>query len=137
MALCSEFDRSQAMVRLGHDQLAGHHEDLLGRQRDDLAGAQRRQRRRQRAGPGDRGEDEVAVGVGDHLLDPLFSAGIGRPDRVPRLPRQRPLAGQQAEDLEAVGEAVDHVQRLAADRPGRAQDGDPEPAHRSSPPKSA
>ena len=34
------------------------------------------------------------------------------------------LAGGEADDLEAVGVGADDVERLAADRPGRAEDGD-------------
>ena len=130
-------DRPQPVVGLGHDELAGHHQDLFGRQADDLAGAQRGQRRRQRSRSRDGRDHQVAVRVRDHLLDPRRGVGIAGLDRVAGGAGQRAAARQQAEDLEAVRVAVDDVERLGADRPRRAQDRHPLAAHLKRPPSRA
>ena len=116
-----------------HDQRAGHHQHLFGRQRDLFARVKRGHRRRKGPGPWDGDDRQVTSGVRHHRLD----LGVEfRFARVPMhevfgLPVGRAHAFAQPEQLEARRVAVDHVERLPADRPGGAEDGDVEGSHQS------
>ena len=130
------------------DDAASHHEHFLVRKRDGLAVLDGRDHRFEPLGPRGGAQHEVDVGMrGDrdeavtagtaerHVADPgLFEAierGAGRHRR-----NRWPIAGdlcreqigvfsrRQPDDLQAIGVRVDDGQRVLADGPGRAEDGD-------------
>ena len=135
-------DARPARGRPGLDQLARHHQHLLGGGGDGPAGVERRQGRRQRGGAGDGHAHHVAL-HGGHLADgvlPGAHAGgdaLARSAAPPRAARSTPkrsttvgeagdvAARDRADQLEALGEALDDVAALPADRAGGAEEDDP------------
>src|SRR5216683_853563 len=109
-----------------HDQLARHHEHLFGRQGDLLPRMQSRHGGRERPRPRDGHDHDVAPRVGDHGLDLRVEVRLAGAalDEVLGLAVGRAHALGEAEQLEALWVAVDHVQRLPADRTGGAEQRD-------------
>ena len=125
-----------------HDQVAARHERLLVGRRHDLARGQRGQRGGQ-ADEAARGDDHQVHVVPrrerQERIGSAFEADARRQvDRGPLPHRHDPrveparLRGQhgrivptgQRHHLELIGQRLEHLERLPADRPGRAQHGD-------------
>ena len=127
------------------DELAADDQRLLVGEREVDPLAQRRDRRKQSRRADDPVQHQVALALGDQpddavgpgqhltagprLARPRGRVGVGHRDLADavaaglleqRLPRAR---GAQRDDRE-LGRARDHVEGLAADRPGRAEDRD-------------
>ena len=156
--------RAGGLGQRGH-QLAAHHEALLVGQREVDALAERGHGRPQPRRADQRVEHEVAVGVGDQLDEPLGArehrrrarrrARRRRGRRARCAPRRSGAAcsssssqldrGGQPDHLE-LGAALDHVERLGADRARGPDDDDSahpaqsrsrRPAPRAAPPRRA
>jgi len=120
-------DGPDALVpRCLHHQRASHDKDFLGRQRYVLSRFERRKRRRQRSGARDGDDDQVATRVGHHRLDPRVKVRFARLalDEVLGGALGRPPALREAEQQQACGIPIDHIERLLADRPCGAENRD-------------
>ena len=122
---------SAARAAPRHHEMAGHHERLLVRGRDDLAGAQRRQHGPQRDDAARGDDDEIDV-VARGELERAVAAVGWRTATVATSSRRacaaissRLRARRQRHDLEAIAQPLQDVDRLASDDPGRPEERDP------------
>jgi hypothetical protein len=117
-----------------HHEVAGHDQAFLVGQRHPLARPQRGEGRVEPHGTHDRVHHDVGVGMGSGLDQDLGAArpalvGTGSRESGEGGPPLRHLALEllavpaagEGHDLEVLALAAQHVQRAAADRPGRAQ----------------
>ena len=112
-------DPASAPLLRGERELAGGDEALLVREREIDAALERPERRVDSREADDGVEDDVGLGAVEQLGEIAADLLQRRVDVV-----ERRRAGRSGAELE-LGVRLDDLDRLAADRPGRAEQRDP------------